>query len=177
MRVPIAAFAAAVAMFFIGYIWWSPVMYLVKPVGEIESQEVITAMDKALSEPGVYKHPGYEQSMDTHEGSVAMLYYVPEMPNMLKLMGIGFAHMLMCSVLASVLVSTLNSKTFIARFGVVFFLGLFVALWADVGNMIWWFHPTGWGVFHIAYDLVSWAAAGAIIAAIIQPVAIETDSK
>lgn len=175
MRVTIAAVASAVALFFFGFLWWGVIMPIAQPAQVLESEELVYEMDKALSEPGVYFNPSYINKPEGYEGSTALLYYLPGSPDMPKQMGIGFAHMLICSVLAAVFVSTLNSRTYLARFGVVFFLGIFAALWADIGNMIWWFHPMGWTSFHFYYDVITWAIAGFIIAAIVQPVAIEKE--
>ncbi|MEZ6131557.1 MAG: hypothetical protein R3C59_23045 [Planctomycetaceae bacterium] len=64
--------------------------------------------------------------------------------------------------------ANLRLHSFTGRLAFVFCLGLFCAVWADVGNMIWWRHPPLWTAFHFAYDTLSWLLAGVIIAAIIK---------
>ena len=140
-----------------------------KPAGVIVDQTLVNQLDSSLNESGLYFHPTYEEPMEPGSGSMAIVYYTKTIPAMGNMMGMGFVQMLVSSLLASLFVSKLALSTFAHRLGVASFLGVFVAVWADVGNMIWWRHPLDWTAFHFGYDVFSWVLAGLVIAALVKP--------
>ena len=93
-----------------------------------------------------------------------------------KMMGLGFAHMFLSTLLVCIALSFSPRRTFAGRLGFVFFLGLFVAVWADLGNMIWWRYPPAWTGYHFAYDARAWLLAGLVIAVILKPSVREHES-
>ena len=169
MRVIASALVTAIALFFFGFIWWGILMPIVKPAEVITDQAVVDSMNSTFSGSGVYFYPDPATASEATSGPWAILYFDPNMPDMGSMMGMGFGHMLLTAFAATLFVRFRNLPTFADRFKFVAGLGLFVALWADIGNMIWWHHPTPWAVFHFGYDLLSWVLAGAIIAAIMKP--------
>lgn len=169
MRVFIASLLAAIALFFSGFFWWALLMGIVRPAEVITDQALVANMASSVKESGLYMYPDYGQTEGDATGPMAMLFYEKQMPPMGTMMGMGFVHMFVSALLVSVFVSLSPFQTFKSRFAAVFFLGLFVAVWADAGNMIWWRHPPMWAAFHFGYDVFSWLVAGIIIAGIVRP--------
>lgn len=174
MRIAIASLLAAVVLFFFGFLWWGILMPIVKPANAITDATVVEKLASSLNESNIYFYPDYagEYSED-QTGPTAMLYFHKEMPSMGKMMGLGFAHMVLSALLVSVSLSFSGRRTFAERFAFVFFLGLFVAVWADLGNMVWWRYPLAWTGYHFAYDVLSWLLAGLVIALIVKPKLVE----
>jgi len=177
MRVLAASFVTAIALFFFGFLWWGVLMPFVRPTTVISDQTLIDNMSSSLNESAVYFYPDPATEPGESSGPMAILYFNTDMPDMGRMMGMGFAHMFVAAVLVTMLVSSRKLPSFAERFRFVFCLGLFVAWWADVGNMIWWRHPSGWTAFHFGYDVLSWLLAGAIIAAIMKPCSVTTTPK
>ena len=172
MRLLISAVVTAIALFFLGFLWWGILMPIVRPAEVITDQAVIESMSETFSESGLYFYPDYAEAEGASKpGPMVIAYFYTDQPAMGPMMGAGFGHMLVTALLVSWIVSLSNRSLFVDRVKIVAVLGWFVALWADVGNMIWWRHPPLWTVFHIGYDLISWLVAGLIIAAIVKPVA------
>lgn len=169
MRIALVSLLTAVVLFFFGFVWWGLLMPMVKPAEVIGDADLVEQVAESLSESGLYFYPTYAEPDEEYAGPTAMLYFNKQPPAMGQMMGLGFAHMFVTAVLASLCVCYMAPGSFGKRFALVFFLGLFVAVWADVGNMIWWRHPAGWTAFHFAYDVLSWALAGLIIAALVKP--------
>lgn len=168
MRIALASVVAAVALFFFGFVWWGLLMPIVRPADVITDASLVENMASSLDGSGPYFFPDYAGSDDATSGPAAILYFNRQAPAMSTVMGLGFGHMLISTLIASVFASLVSARTFATRFGVVFFLGLFVAVWADVGNMIWWRHPLPWTGFHFGYDVLSWVIGGLIIASIVK---------
>lgn len=120
-------------------------------------------------ESAIYFYPDPATEPGESTGPMAILYFNTDMPEMGKMMGMGFAHMFLTAFLVSLFVSSRHLPSYTERLKFVFCVGLLIALWADVGNMIWWRHPPGWTAFHFGYDVLSWLLAGSIIAAIVKP--------
>ncbi len=177
MRVFFASLLAAIALFFCGFLWWGVLMGFVRPAEVITDQTLVGNMATALKESGLYMYPDYANAEGNATGPMAILYYDKQMPSMGTMMGMGFAHMFVSALLASVFVCLSPFHSFKSRFAAVFFLGLFVAVWADAGNMIWWRHPPLWAAFHFGYDVFSWLVAGMVIAGMVRPKCCDGKNK
>lgn len=169
MRIFVASLVTAIVLFVFGFVWWGLLMPVVRPASVIADQELVEAMSSSLNESALYFYPDYAEEPGDSSGPMAILFFNREMPSMAKMMGMGFGHMFVSALLVSLFVSYLRLRSFAGRLTFVFSLGLFVAVWADVGNMIWWRHPTLWTAFHFGYDVLSWLLAGVMIAAIVRP--------
>lgn len=177
MRIILASFLSAVVLFFVGFVWWGLLMPVVRPAGVVSDPEVIATLDASLERTGLYFHPDYANAPDESTGPMALIYFIQKSPSMGTMMGLGFGHMFFSAFLASVIVSLCALKSFAKRVGIVLALGLFVGVWADIGNMIWWHHPTAWAAYQFAYDVVSWLLAGVVIAILVRPATSPTSSK
>ncbi len=169
MRIILASVVTAVVLFFFGFVWWGVLMPSVRPAEVIADADFVNAMSASLPESGVYFYPDYANPSEEPIEPWAIVYFNKTAPAMGLMMGMGFGHMFLAALLASCGVSCLAEKSFARRFAMVCFLGLFVALWADIGNMIWWRHPIGWTVFHFSYDVLSWVIAALVIAGLVKP--------
>jgi hypothetical protein len=169
MRVALASGLSAVVLFFFGFVWWGMLMPVLQPADVITDSTLVDKMNASLNESGLYFYPTYVEPVDANAGPMATLYFNTSAPSMPMMMGMGFVHMLVSALLASIGLSFVSRRAFMERFALVFFLGLFVAVWADLGNMIWWRYPLAWTAFHFAYDVLSWLLAGLIIASIVRP--------
>ena len=169
MRIAIASVVSAVILFFAGFVWWALLMQAAKPAGVIEDAALVEHMAQSLGSTGLYIYPTYMKDTSNEAGPMALVYFNSVKPAMGPTMGKGFAHMLASSVIVCLIVYNFASDSFAKRFTCVVWLGVFVAVWADLGNMIWWNHPPFWAAFHCGYEIVSWTIAGLAIAAIVKP--------
>ena len=176
MRIVIASLLSAIVLFFFGFLWFGILMPTVKPAGVITDATVVEKLGSSLTESNVYFHPDYTDHSEEHSGPVTMMFYATEARAMGMTMGLGFAHMFLTTLLVCIFLSSSPRHTFAGRLAFVFFLGLFVAVWADLGNMVWWHHPPMWTGYHFAYDALSWLLAGLVIALILKPTALEHES-
>ncbi|MEZ6138816.1 MAG: hypothetical protein R3C53_28350 [Pirellulaceae bacterium] len=166
MRILATALVSAIALFFFGFLWWGLLMPLVRPVSVIADEALVEKMSSSLGTSGAYFYPDFATESSDSSGPMAILYFSTELPQMGAMMGMGFAHMFVSALLVSIFASWRNLRTFLERLTFVFCLGLFAAVWADVGNMIWWRHPPTWAAYHFLYDVLSWLLAGIVIAGI-----------
>ena len=169
MRIAVASFACALVLFVFGFLWWGILMGIVLPANVLNDEALVSQLDDALDESGLYIYPDYATQSEEPIKPWAILYFNKEAPEMGPMMGAGFLHMLVTAFFASLVVDKLSLPSFPNRVVAVFCLGLFVAIWADVGNAIWWRHPMPWTLFHFGYDVISWLLAGLVIASILKP--------
>ncbi len=169
MRVVLAAVVCAIALFFFGFLWWGVLMPIIKPANVLEDEQLTQQMSSSLKTSGLYIYPDYSQAPADTDIPMVFAYYYTTGPNMPLMMGGGLLHMFVTSLLAGVLLIKLNLRDWSTRVFTVFFLGLFVAVWADIGNMIWWRHPLAWTMFHFGYDALSWLVAALVLATLIKP--------
>ncbi len=170
MRVFIASLLSAIALFFCGFLWWGVLMPSLQPASVITDQGLMEKMSESLAKSALYIYPDYTQPSEDASKPMAVLYFERQTPSMGTTMGLGFVHMFVTALIVSLAVARLPVQSFARRLAFVCFLGLFVAVWADLGNMIWWRHPGLWTAFHFGYDASSWLIAGLIIAAIVKPI-------
>lgn len=176
IRTALAAIASAAVLFFFGFLWWGVLMPVVQPAQVITDEAFVQSMSESLQQSGLYFYPNYAEPVDDASRPMAIIYYNAQQPSMAKMMAGGFLHMLVVSALVCAVLPYVRAPTFGARFCFVFFLGLFVAAWADLGAMVWWRHPSAWAAFHFGYDVLSWLLAGLVIAAIAKP-AVESQGE
>ena len=166
----VVAAVSAIVLFFFGFLWWGVAMPVVRPAEVISDETVVDSLSDGLSETSIYFYPDYgDPEAHSEDGPMVIAYFFTDRPAMGQMMGAGFGHMLISALLVSWIVSKVNRPSYWERVRIVALLGVFVAIWADVGNMIWWRHPAMWTVFHFFYDVLSWLVAGLVIAAIIKP--------
>ncbi len=169
MRILFAALVTALALFFFGFVWWGLLMPVIGPAKAIADQALVEKMSTSLSESGVYFYPDPAVEPGDASGPMAILYFNTDMPQMEIMMGLGFGHMFATAILVGLFVSSRKLPAFSERFVLVSFIGLLVALWTDIGNLIWWRYPLLWAMYHLGYDIFSWLLAALILAAFLKP--------
>jgi hypothetical protein len=191
LRVIVAAALSAVLMFFWGFVYWGPVLNMTSrlmatlpedteldvaaplrggnlpdglyvypgPVENLHDDAAVSAWEKKLEEGPVF-HMAY------HQGGVS-----PMDPAMFAK---GLAHSFVIALLAGILLATVvhGLRTYASRVGMLLLVSLIAALWTNVGNAIWWFHPPGYAAGQIAYEFVAGLLMALVTAAIIRPPAI-----
>jgi hypothetical protein len=182
-RVIGAALAGAVLMYLVGYVWWGmPLGPGSQAMREAQGEDGLrAALLEHLPESGVYFVP-MEGSRDTpaalerfkerhREGPVAMVVFHRggKEPFDAQVMLLGFLHSLgACALAAGFVGAVAGTGTFAARWFVAFFLGLFVAVFVNLADLIWWSMPPAWVLTEAGYNVVGWALAGLPIAAIVK---------
>lgn len=167
---------AAVAMFIFGAVYWSSPI-----VGagsrDIDNDAAVQAMLKeTFPETGIYHVPGidlYAEDAETynamHEaGPVAMINIIhqpgPPMPPGTYVA--GFLHeWLVCFLIGLLLMRAAPAlPSYGARVGFVTFAGLVMALFVNVGAVIWWRMPVALEIADAVYSVVAWLLAGLVLA-------------
>jgi hypothetical protein len=88
-----------------------------------------------------------------------------------KLLAKGLAHSFVIALLAAILLATVvhSLPTYGNRVGVLLMVSFIAAIWTNVGNVIWWFHPVEYAAGQIVYTVVAGLLMALATAAIIRP--------
>ena len=174
------AVLGAILLFVVGFLWWGmptgPGSSTMRQVPqEAEFQAVLR---EYLPESGAYVVPmmageGQETTfVERHrEGPLAVIVFhrggKDAMDPMVMVQ--GFLHGLLCCVLAAAFLAfTAAKRGFLVRWGVVAFLGVFMAAFENLSGMVWWSEPPEWVAVMAGYNIVGWAAAGLPIAGLVK---------
>ena len=172
---------AAVAMFIFGAVYWSsPIMGVgSRPIADDES--IQTLLNEAFPETGIYWVPGldlYYQDPDRYEtlhesGPVVMLNVVhdPGAPMNAGAFAAGFLHQWVVCFLIGLLLARVAPALpgYGSRVGFVFFAGLVMALFVNLGAVIWWRMPLSFQLAEGLYNVVAWLLAGLVMARFVAP--------
>ena len=71
--------------------------------------------------------------------------------------------------LLAIVLATAGRRTYFGRFMLVFWLGLFVAVWAEMSDVVWFFYPLSYACLKQSYHVTSMIVVGAILAFFISP--------
>lgn len=175
MRFILGVLLGAVALFFWGFIFWAQLDYPGTVIKKLPNQEtLVPALQDAIPEDGAYFVPDNDQSEETiaklAAGPVAtILFRKGGVPEDNKTMINGFLHMLGCAFLMAIVVATAGRRTYFGRLILVFWIGLFVALWTHMSTVIWFHFPIKYACLYMTYDLSSVVILGIILAFFIRP--------
>jgi len=181
-QVAIGGVLAAVAVFLWGFAFWAtPLSYNAfnHTSPETESQ-VAAALRSAGLADGAWQIPDPMAGGDAADmarryadGPIVSMHIrnagVPMMNPMVMLN--GWLHMLVTFSLLALLVHGLRNRlpTWRDRFRLVAFIGVIAAIYANLGNPVWFYQSwTHHGLIAL-YDLVSYLIAGAVIAWAVRP--------
>ena len=171
--------AAAVAVFFWGFLYWGATTI---PYGPLKATTGDEAAQKALlehfPETGMYLIPGMRNddatmSRLTEAGPIAMVNFVREGQAVMdpSLMIRGF----LLNVLIVFLLSMLLKKalpalpTYGDRVMFAALAGLTAVVMVNLGDAVWWRHDLGWVLSQALYGLVASIIAGAVLGKFIRP--------
>ena len=192
VKVLLAGLAGGVVMFL-----WGFVSHMLLPLGEAGiseltyEEEVLPAISKRVTKPGMYQFPWPESSPGTPMPKNAdamekaeemhktmphglLIFHPPTGPfSMTPHLIVEFATNVVSSLIAAALVClTLGSlETFVKRMLFVTAIGLSAAIAVNVPHWNWYEFPTSFTLGEIVGHVVGFALVGAVIAAIIRPAA------
>ncbi len=180
MRMALASLAAAVVMFFWGFLFWG-FLFQAAPVmkhSDVE-EELLTSLSEALPETGVYFLPSgmgedEEEFGSRHEDGPIATVFMRHQGAPLMGPGVmlgGFVHMLLVTVLMALLFQWVspNLNSFGTRVGFVAFAGTIGTLLANFSTPIWFYQPWGFHIANSLYMIVAWTLTGAVFALLLKP--------
>ncbi len=167
---------AAVAMFIFGAIYWSSPIMGVGSKSIADDESVQGLLRQAFPETGIYWVPGTdlytqdpERYTSLHEaGPMAMINIVqdPGPPMAAETFVAGFIHeWVVCFLIGLLLMKAAPALPgYGSRVGFVFFAGLVMALFVNLGAVIWWRMPLAFQLADGLYNVVAWLLAGLVLA-------------
>lgn len=176
----LAPFLAALATFFLGFLYWGAPHHLpYKGLGTVADEGATAlAIGKLFPASGAYllpSPPAGEDKMNelALRGPSVEVHILKESfsgADMGKCMGLGFAHMFVLSLLLAIILTRLEKSLVCWTCCVKFtaFLGLIVAV-GELGNSIWWHHSLAWTLALSAYDLMIYTTIGLVLAKFVTP--------
>jgi hypothetical protein len=186
LRVIIAVALAAVVQFAWGFAFHGPLGGLHATTSRAPDEAAVTqALGDTLPESGTYLlplcpgcHASEEATKAFHArvaaGPLVQIHYQKagfSMAQMPVLMGMGFGHVVLTTLLAAFLLRmALPALTgYFSRVLFVFGLGVFAAVGMRLGDAIWFHHHWMFPLGQVAFAAVAWLLAGLVMGAIIRP--------
>lgn len=175
MRFVLGVLLGAVAMFLWSFVFWMVIPYPGSVLNTLPNQDLLVpALQAAIPADGVYLVPAAEESEEVmaqkEQGPVAtIMFQKGGAEPMDKTMIRGFVHMLGCSFLLAIAVATAGRRTFLGRFVLIFWIGLFVAIWTEMSTVIWFLFPIRYACLQMTYHLSAIAVLGLVLAFFIRP--------
>lgn len=176
----LGAVLAAVVMFMWGFVYWSAMNMASKSFLPLpDTDDIVAVLRQKKLETGMYLYPTpvspfsdqQEASRKLHaEGPLLQLAYRAEGMKTMPLLQ-GFTHSLVIALfMAWLLAKTLGSSPgYIRRVIFVTLLGVFASVWANGGDVIWWFHSPDYFHVQLIYMVVSALLMGLVLAAFVKP--------
>jgi hypothetical protein len=184
VRVLGAAFAAAVAVFFWGFLFWATPLGMAAYDRVTPEQEaaISAALKASVPANGVYQIPDsmrHDSALVAEryaQGPIATVMYraagAPAMDPMVMVK--GFGHMLVSFLVLGAMLALVAPKlpSFAERFWVMMLAAVAMTIWANLGNPIWFLQPWTHHVTVAIYDVIAWLLGGAILAWLVRPRAV-----
>lgn len=177
-RLILGSLVAAVVVFLWGFLYWNVFPFRTAATLPIPDEPALAQALQALPESGTYEVPDLHAGQADEEligrlgqGPIALVMLRREgveWPNPATFIG-GFLHMLVTALLIGAALRMANLASFGARFGLAFVAGLAAAIFANLGEPIWFYHPWGYHVLQAGYDLTIWALIGLVMAKFVRP--------
>ncbi|HYE97034.1 MAG TPA: hypothetical protein VD962_12570 [Rubricoccaceae bacterium] len=171
----LGAVLAAVVLFLFGFVVWG--LMPVDPFSTVSDEPALSqTLVQVLPASGVYLLP---DEGDTEEefaaateamrrGPLAMVFFRREgvEPMAPAVFALGFLHMFVTALLLGLVLRQAAPAlpSYGARVAFVALLGLTAAVWARLGEPIWWHFPWGFHLLYFFSDLLSWTLAGLVLA-------------
>jgi hypothetical protein len=173
----IGSLMAAVAVYFWGVIWF-PLMAQYKTGGWIyDDDEALRLVQTQILESGTYVIPGPGDDPETltdrrERGPVLTVQYLKkeDVLSLWQVRGWGTLQILVTTFLIGLTMRTLSpSLNYRSRVMFVALAGLTAAVYNDLSDAIWWYHPCSWSLITAIYDCTAWIIAGFVLAWFIKP--------
>lgn len=188
IRVLLSSAASAVVVFAWGFVFWGlsgASQSLLSSLPDPARDDLLAVLRRDNLAPGMYIYPApaedsndqqaldefqerYEQGpllrMALHEGG-------PPMPPSVFAMGVAlnFAYALLAGVMVAMAGASLS--TFGRRVAFLLVFSLAGAIWTNLSDVVWWFHPVRYGLGNAGYQFVAGLLTALIVAAIVRPAA------
>ena len=176
----LAPFLAALAVFFLGFLYWGLPPHLpYKALGTVaDDSATALALGKMFPTSGAYVIPnpmgGDEKMMALAKRGPTVEVHITKEPMteimQVKTMVLGFAHEFVICLLLTVLLCGLEKsfERWTCRVKFMAFLGFLVAV-CDLGNAIWWHHDLCWTLAQALYDFLFYIVVGLVLAKFVTP--------
>lgn len=171
---------AALAAFFLGFMYWGLPHHLpYKALGKVADESgTALAIGKLFPASGAYLLPspllGEEKMNELSLRGPSVEVHISKQSfggaEMGKVMALGYAHMLVLSVLLSFILCGLEKsfERWTCRVKFCAAIGLLVAT-CDLGAAIWWHHALGWTLVQACYDFLVYLVIGLVLAKFVTP--------
>lgn len=178
MRFLLGVIVGSVALFVWGFLFWGFSPYPQTILQEMPNRDAVAnVLRENVPESGAYLIPGWgdptdDEFVQRHEaGPIAtVLYHAEGAPPMAPAVFIkGYLHMLASTFLLALILATAGRRTYFGRFMLAFWIGLFVAIWAELGDVVWFYYPIRYACLNQTYHVTSMILLGAILAFFIRP--------
>ena len=179
LRMIIGSIVAAVLMYIWGFLYWGMSPYSAQIMKTAPNQEAyLEELNDSMTESGVYLIPAGADKMDDpsvgplHEaGPIAMLFFRKEGAPMMgpTVMIYGFLHMLLSAFIASIIVAASGAGTFFSRFMLVFWVGVFAAVWVELADVVWYYYPMDYFWLKFVYHVVACVLLALVLAWVVRP--------
>lgn len=182
IKLAIGSFAAAVAMFVTGFIFFAtPIgMIAYSSANETQSAAVQAVLAANLPQTGTYMVPDPSTQSGTTlygQGPVATVFYNSKGFSLSDMSGIGYGflqELIVCILIAAAL-STLDRRIpdFASRAKIVILFSIAASAMINLGNPIWLHHDWSYWTYTFIADAAMLIVAGLVIARWFLPVAAE----
>ena len=179
IRLIVGALISAAVVFVWGFVFWNVLPFPKQILTSLPGQETfIEELKAAIPESGAYMIPGGmevasdEDVLRRHaEGPIAtVLYHKEGAPPMDPSVLIkGFVHMFVAAFIAGIVIAASESNSFFSRLMLVFWVGVFCAVWAEINNVVWWYFPWDYTLLKMAYHISCCLIMGIVLGAIVRP--------
>lgn len=187
LRISLAALLASVALMLWGYVFWIGLAIPRAVLRPLPGGQTFAAQLKAkMPGAGVYAWPAPPSEEVVKDpkavaayadqyrrGPVVHLFYQPAGtdPMSVTTYARGMLQYFAAAWLAGWLLGLIGARagSYARRVGFVTLLGLFAAVFIDLGPPIWFQHPWDYHLVLVLYDVLSALAMGLVLAAIVRP--------
>lgn len=186
VRIAIGAVISGVVLMVWGFVFWTVLPWtkcMTRPLPE--GEKTAKVLTESIDESGMYFYPMPDEAtmsdedamnsfLEQHKkGPLVQVIFRKEglQPMDPAILGMGFAHFIVASILAGVLLTLAlpGLQSYLARVLFVFLLGCFATFTINLSNPIWFHHPWSFALFQTSFDLVCWLLAGLVLGAVIKP--------
>jgi len=176
----LAPFLAALAAFFLGFIYWGlPPLLPYRALGPVADESATAlALGRMFPVSGAYLIPsplaGEAKMTELAKRGPMVEVHITKEPMtdamQARCMAFGFAHEFAICLLLTILLTFLEKsfERWTCRVKFMAFLGLIVAV-CDLGNAIWWHHDFGWTLAQSLYDFLFYVVVGLVLAKFVTP--------
>ncbi len=184
IRAILGAALAAALLFVWGFVYWTVLPFALRVMQAVESeQQLAEAMLANLPGSGMFVIPA-EQSKEPaavedyqnrlKAGPVAVVAYRRTGVEMsAKFFGFGYLQMFLSALAAALVLAACDVAFYPGRVMIVFWIGIFAALWANLSDVAWFHYPLNYFWLKLGYTIPAAIIMGIVMAAFVRPPVVE----